>query len=163
MTYGYNACAPGQGGAGCSNGIPMLCADSMIGDFETLFFAQAVDVELIKHRTDKDVEENGDFFGTRTPRDTYRKRIKIVVSAENTHQYRRDTQGIVTNERTYRAMAKVDAPIEPTDMVKFITTPGNSCATIQPGQLFVIKNRVIPPFIGKQLWQEFTLQRADKE
>jgi len=152
MTYTY-ACEK----------IPTFDPGRMREDFEAIFLANAVDVEIISNRKDRDVTHNGDFFGTRTEPETLRRIVKMFIEAENSNAYRRDRQGIVTNDSTFHAFCRWDVDLENDDLVKFLKDENQRCFGIKPGEVFIIQNHNKPFYRGQYVWQEFTLKRVDHD
>ncbi len=154
MVYGYNT--------DC-NQIANFEADRARYDFEYIFSANAIEVELIKQRTDIEVEPNGDFFGTKEKPIVERQIIQLFVTAEATNAYKRAKAGITTNDVRFKGYAKWNAPIDNNDMVKFLKTTSQTCFGIKPGEVFIIEDFNKPFYKGQYTWQEFTLKRVDHD
>jgi len=159
----YNAdsgCAPDY--YGTDNTVPCFDIDRAQEDFNSIFDANTLEVELIR-TTEVDEPESGDFFGTKTRPKIHRKRIKLFVTAQSTDAYKRREHGIVTNDATFQAFAKHNEDIRNSDLVKFIRCTKNLKFNIKRGELFIIQNHNRPFWQGQFSHQEFSLKRVDKD
>lgn len=153
MAYGYN----------CSGCIADVDTDRMRADFEYIFNANAIEVELIKNRPDFDVNPGGDFFGTREKPIVQRQIVRMHITAEQSNAYQRTKQGILTNSIRLKGMAKWDTPLDNDDLIKLLQTPGQACFGVKKGEVFVIEDFNKPFYHGQYTWQEFTLRRVDHD
>lgn len=147
----------------CDSCVPSVDFKRIREDFSCIFDANAIEVELIKHRTDLDVAEDADFFGTRTPEKIYRKVVKMFITAESSDASKRTQSGITTDDSLFKAFAMFDTPLENNDVVKFVRTTKIADFDIRKDTLFIIKNHNKPFYAGQYCFQEFNLQRVDKE
>lgn len=153
MVYGYTDC----------NQIPDVDLDRMRADFELIFNANAIEVELIKNRRDFSVGPNADFFGTREQPIVQRIIVRMHIVAEQSNAYQRGKAGITTNNARLRAMARWDVPLDNDDLVKLLQTPGQACFGVKKGEVFIIEDFNKPFYHGQYTWQEFALRRVDHD
>ena len=142
--------------------VPDVEVDRIREDFEAVFNANAVEVEIIRH-VDQDVPEGGDFFGTRTRTKVLRKRVTLFFYAKGTDAYQRTEHGITTAFTSFGAYALHDTEIKNNDLIKFLRTTKIKDFVIARNTLFKIASHDRKHYHGQFCYQDFDLILADKE
>lgn len=142
--------------------VPDVEVDRIKEDFRTVFERNAIEVKLIRHYP-QDSPEDADFFGSKTPPQSFSKKIKIFLNATQSKFYRRREHGIVTNDSTFAAFAEPETDIRNNDFIIFLRNTKIPEFNINRGQAFIVQNHNMPFYKGQFTWQEFGLRRVDHE